>query len=903
MTNNWTDIGNATMVLVMGANPSENHPACMAHINNARKGPHTWYDGAGVAHVSAKPKAKLVVVDPRKTRTALQADMYVRIRPGTDIAFINAMCRYVIATMEALDPTDNVREAFELYHTTTKSANFMNDASALTGMTVPKYSDATFQVSTSGPTDGTDYVRATTSGISNFPQKVALTAADSVYTKFKSHVDHYTLDVAAAICGCTAAQIQAVADLMIANSRCSSINGAGAWTNDPASADYRSTTMLYAMGLTQHTYASQNVKSFATIQTLLGNMGRAGGGVNALRGIHNVQGSTDMGLLYHLIPGYSGNPTQTRTTNPEAFGDYIDKLWGSRIRGNGYANAYKQGAGHGANLPGLQQAGFFNMTRMWFADATAAPWEASGATSKGANSIRIDHLYDLWPKTNGDNHIQMFRKMAAGTITAAMVWGQNPAITEPNQGSVRAGLKNLDMLVCVDMFENETASCDRKTGGITYLIPACSHVEEAGSATNSGRVLQWRYEARKPAGDSKADLELLLRFAYALDGADAFSHIKTVWARPEVGIADATVYPRLYGDQYGWTPPVDGSYPAFDSELVASKMYQQMTNGSYAGGTLWIYTGGGDGVSLNKAKLRSGADNGNRLFSTWGYSWLINRRVLYNQGDVPGDVADDFQTPDKVARLFVPINSTLIDYGHANYRFVHGLADKPDVAIGSTTSVHKFPGRFPCHTEPYETAYDGTNAGKPDFVATYGRNTSSNMVGDVPGGTAKNLIYTTTKVAGLGRAGDPPSSQFPLTLTTIRCVEHFQGGPITRNNWHNVEAEPEPWIELSSYDARLYGIRDGDMVKVVTARTEDYAGDTIEASFPRALYGSGFRARVGVGLADNQRVGQGVVAIPWHWGERGLSTGSRANDLCLDAMDANTTIPEYKACLCRIEKI
>jgi formate dehydrogenase major subunit len=134
-------------------------------------------------------------------------------------------------------------------------------------------------------------------------------------------------------------------------------------------------------------------------------------------------------------------------------------------------------------------------------------------------------------------------------------------------------------------------------------------------------------------------------------------------------------------------------------------------------------------------------------------------------------------------------------------------------------------------------------------------------------------------------------------LTTIRCVEHFQGGPITRNNPFNYSLEPWPWVELNPDDARAAGIRDGDHVRIVTARTEALPNHQLEP------YGDGWIARVGAGLQSNQRVGSGVVAIPWHWGEKGLATGSRANDLCIDAMDANTTIPEYKACLCRIEKM
>jgi formate dehydrogenase major subunit len=139
-------------------------------------------------------------------------------------------------------------------------------------------------------------------------------------------------------------------------------------------------------------------------------------------------------------------------------------------------------------------------------------------------------------------------------------------------------------------------------------------------------------------------------------------------------------------------------------------------------------------------------------------------------------------------------------------------------------------------------------------------------------------------------------------MTTIRCVEHFQGGPITRNNTWNVEAEPVPWVEINSVDARKYGIVDGDWVNVITARSNSTTDQ--EAHTPGYTgWAKGFKARVGSGLQSSQRVGPGVVAIPWHWGDKGLSKGSRANDLTMDSWDANTIIPEYKACLCKIVKL
>ena len=163
-----------------------------------------------------------------------------------------------------------------------------------------------------------------------------------------------------------------------------------------------------------------------------------------------------------------------------------------------------------------------------------------------------------------------------------------------------------------------------------------------------------------------------------------------------------------------------------------------------------------------------------------------------------------------------------------------------------------------------------------------------------------------TYVPGTGK-WDTDAKDYPLVLTTIRCVEHFQGGPITRNNSWNVEAEPVPWIEINSLDAMsaVPPIQDGDWVNVTTARSNsgtDQEGRTRVAG-DGLPWAQGFKARVGVGLQSNQRVAPGVVAIPWHWGDRGLSTGSRANDLCIDAFDANTTIPEYKACLCKIAKM
>ncbi len=956
MTNHWADMANSTCVIVWGANPAENHPASIAHIGRARF-PKDFFPGDARAD---KTPARLIVIDPRKTRTAAlcnedAGDRYIRIRPGTDIALAMGLIRYMVDKIESLPGADPVRVKFFDYLNQNQAGTFYKDDAATATSAVAatqgsgyvngnsKYTDARFLVKT----DGTDYERArikldgtiTTdpadaTTVSNFPVKATAVDADpqTVYNRLKAHVAPYTLAVTADIVGCTTQEIEFIGDAIIDNSRCSS----GAST-DARDVDYRATTLLYAMGLTQHTCGGQNVKSFAVIQTLMGNMGRAGGGINALRGIHNVQGSTDMGLLFGNIPAYSGNPTVQINADANAFGKYMDGLWGNPVSGTGgrasmdlsYDDAYN------TTPMGLQQRGFYNMTLKWFGDYASINGMALGAAKRAA----VDACYSLWPKGNGDNHIVMFRKMAAGTTKALVAWGQNPAVTEPHQGAVRQGLYELDTLVCTDMFLTETSAVSRKPGSVTLLFPSCSHVEKAGSATNSGRTLQWRYEAVAPRGNSKDDTELMLRFAKALDDEGAFQHIKDVWDANSITY-DTSVYKQLYGNPYGGFLTTHAnytdvsmagvematmrelvsdtnSYPTttvYGSEAVSEYVYREMATGVGGGGSIWIYTNafvtdytsnrhaasalpGATGQpnwgTYNRSKSRDRADgNFQMAFPGWGYAWLVNRRVLYNNGEIPGDVTDFFMGPDSVGRLYVSTNTAQVLNYSRWYRKVQGLADRPTpVVAGDTSSPHysagsvTYAGRFPAHVEPYETP-------RQDLLAVWGRNTSTtaNIIGTQANW---NLVPDSTPVAGR----DIAASNFPLVLTTIRCVEHFQGGPITRNNHWNAELEPEPWIELNSVDARTFGIRDGDMVKIVTARTEGLAGDML----PK--YGEGFRARVGVGLQGNQRVGAGVVAIPWHWGDVGLSTGSRANDLCIDAGDANTTIPESKACLCRIEKL
>ncbi len=923
MTNHWIDVKNAKTIMVLGANPYENHPVVAQYIKDAK------------AH-----GAKLIVADPRRTRTAMDADLFMRMRPGTNGALVMGLINYIIQ--------NNLYDV--VYQTALTNRTFTDATGAGVVRSVPKWTDALFRLNAGR----TDYLRDGNGYpvVSTMPLNDLTSDSDTVFQVLKARAAAYTSAVVADICdipgGATA--FEAFAALVGASHGAATATASETGANTGAGANFPG-TILYAMGATQSTHAAQDLRGYSMLQMLLGNMGRAGGGVNALRGIHNVQGSTDMGLLYGDVPGYSSVPPASGSGSN--YGDYMDKLYGGvRIVSPTNPNGYWNYTGTDATLQAaagwnLQQHGFRNMIWHWFrqgADPIAADdVSLAPGTINNAN-------FDLMPKGSGLNHLDMFKK-ANTSITSAsatdrvkcmVVFGQNPAVTEPNLPMVKRGLRDLDTLVVIDTFESETAGADRKAAndvgseaaGVTYLLPSSSFVEEEGSITNSGRWIQWRYKAANPQGNSKSDTEILLTLADKLVTAGAFSHIP------------GGTYTNLYGSQYGWTPGTDfnaGTTAATVAETIFTQMAHKNINAAPWGG-LWIYRGGyggwnhsflaghgdttltaataigataisvaanngtavgdtlwiGTGTTqeqctvqsinglnftlvkpltkahdsgitvahvLNRAKSRglldvgdqgTGTISGKSVYSNWGWAWLKNRRVFYNNGGVAQDVSDNFVAPDYVGRYYVHAVTTTgmpvpVPYA-STYRAYSTLTD---VNSGDgTTCVAADPARMPKHWEPHET---------PNETAR----TKYGNTGNAP---------TTTRGA---------VSTYPLVLTTIRVTEHFQGGPTTRNIPWLCELVPEPFIELNSADAYAAGIRNGDNVYVDTVR----------------MSGVGpFKAVVGTGTGASQKVKKGVVAIPWHWGNKGISTGASANEVTIDALEMNTKMPEYKACLCRIHK-
>lgn len=914
MTNQWTDIQHATLLLIF-SNPAENHPGSSVWVTRALN----------------KPGTKAYVIDPRRTRMAAivenKGGKHIRIRPGTDIAFINGIMRYVISKIEdgTIPAANYLTYWFDPYALGGLFKFDPGDGTTTTwplvaGMKWPAFTDAgmllnaartdykRYGVDTSSPDPDDANYAFWNANPTEFAKAVAtklpiwsgdITHPDSVFQYLKSRVAPYDPATVVDICGrvyagqtpfFTESDFQQLCDDVVAN----------AWAKDAAdwgSSNYRAATILYAMGTTQHTHGSQNIRTYAMLQLLCGNMGKAGGGVNALRGIGNVQGSTDMGLLWNLIPGYSGVPGSSYTS-------YVDALFGNS-------------AG-----TGLQQNGFKNMTYAFFkGDPTTQKTDTD--VNGGTGIDDPVNVYGYWPGTGstkvggtthkGYDHRTMFVQMNPSNpgyssskprIKALVCLGMNPVQSESNSAIIRNGLKGLELLVVSDMFLSETAQAEVGASTEVYYLPAAGFAEKCGSYTNSSRVIQWKWQVAPPKGNSKTDFEMLVLLAYELIQNSALNVNETT--NPFGGTTKADVWNALFASQYGlpadpWTGWSNFDYQKDIARNSASGyvelVYKQFAKGLGSGGTLWIYASvnpGWDGSASvpvsdlvgvpgavnptnNRAQSRNTTPNtvsgGPYIYPKWGYCWLVNRRIFYNLNGVytnkgtpnkgvPGDVADLIVAPDKVGRLFVHQNSdsppSPVPYS-LTYRAYTKLAENY--------------GRTPIHEEPKESP-------RPDLAATY----PSLGINSV-------LPY-----------GSP--TQYPLVLTTIRYVEHYQGGLMSRNVPYLTELVPEPILEINEADAAKYGLVNGGQAYIKTARSAWAAANGVSDPYLTADGWVGpFRVRVFPGTKEQQRVAPGVVAVPFHWGSNGLNQGPSANLLTNDAQDPNTNMPESKSCLCAVKGV
>lgn len=809
MTNHWIDVRNSDCVLIMGANPAENHPVAFRWI------------------LEAKARgATIVCVDPRFTRSASAADLYAPIRSGTDIAFLGGLIRHVLATGRADE--DFLRRATNASFLVRDEFSFDEEAGLFSGWDAAKgrYDRASWQYV---PGQGGDPARDPT-----------FADPRCVLRRLEKHYARYDLDRVSAVTGTPRKDLERVYDVFAATGAKRQVG-----------------TVLYAMGFTQHSTGTQTIRAIAILQSLLGNIGRAGGGVNALRGESNVQGSTDHGLLYDTWPGYLRAPRASQPTLASWIAAGTPPRVGPRsVNGWGAFGAYG-----------------VSYLKAMFGDAAARENEFGYSWLP-----KVDDGQDL-------SWLSMFDAMHAGKIRGFFAWGQNPACSTANAKKAREALARLDWLVNVNLFPSETGwffedpGLGRKPSEIpteVFVLPAAASVEKEGSLTNSGRWMQWRYKASDPPGEALPDSEIMgrifreVRRLYAEEGGR--------FPEPILHLALDAFDARGAFDARAAARKVSGTFLA-DVEFPDGKRFARgdpvpgpahlKDDGTTLCGN-WLYCGSYGKENLAARRRREAKGIG--LHPEWAWAWPGNRRILYNRASV-----------DESGAAFDPDRPTI---AWQDGRWVGDAPDGawPPEAIDPAKAKDPFvmrpeglarlfapdmkDGPLPEHYEPVES---------PLSANPFHRQRANPLA-----------LVLSGEVDGLAVAG---GSEFPYVCTTYRVTEHWQTGVMSRHMPWLLELQPQVFVELDPDLAAAKGIAAGDRVRVVSRR-----GAIVAVALPTP--------RLSPLLVAGKRVHQ--VGLPWCFGwlqPAGGMGGDSANCLTPSVGDATTGIPETKAFLVDLVRV
>jgi formate dehydrogenase major subunit len=815
MTNGWTDIRNADVVLAMGGNPAENHPVGFRFVMDARR----------------NRNAKLVCVDPRFNRTAAVADCFVQIRVGTDIAFLGGLINHTL----------NRNRFHQDYVSTFTNASFLVNETYWFDPAQGVFSGWDGQTKTYTDTSSWSYELDARGMARSDP---TMQHPRSVFQVMRAFYARYTPEAVANICGCKAEDFLKAAEIITS-------------TGTPD----RAGTIMYALGWTHHSHSVQLIHAAAMLQLLLGNVGRPGGGVNALRGHANIQGGTDCGVAYHNLPGYIAIPKADQTS----LGAFLAAATPKPLR-EGETN-------------------FWSNTDRFFVSQLKAYY---GAHATKENSFgyslhpRLPHAstggYENW------SWAYMFDHMFAGRMEGFFTFGMNPVSNGPHSRKVVAALSRLKWLVVAENFEQETAAfwrddilalAGKKPEDVqteVFLLPAANFAEKDGSFVNSARWIQWKWKAVDPPGEAKPDQEIIgriflkVRELYAREGGrfpEPVTQLNWWYSNPSAPSLD-----EVAKEINGWAIADVKDPRTGTTTLRAGQQLSRFLDARADGSTLsgnWLYIGMYTDAG-NLTQRRMSADpSGLGRHPEWAFSWPANRRIMYNRcsadaegrpwdpsrpaitwngerwvGDVPDITPDSppaaglgafMMLPEGVARLFVP------------GQFVDG-----------PWSEHYEPMESPV-ANPLHAAQSSNPAVKP-FKTEF----------DV-----------------LGSA-----DEYPIVCTTYRLTEHFHFW--TKNNPYAVQLQREFFVEIPEELARDKGIANGDLVRVSSAR------GSLEG---KALVTKRIKPMQVAGKTTYQ------IGFPIHWGflGRGSQRGSLANLVTPTIVDPNSFAPEYKGFLVKLEKV
>jgi formate dehydrogenase major subunit len=835
MTNGWIDIKNTDMMLIMGGNPAENHPCGFKWAMEAKR----------------NRNAKLISVDPRFTRTSATADLFCQIRAGTDIAFLGGLIRYAIENNRiARDYLINytnaafvVKEGFKL-----PDDGLYSGFNAAAG----KYDTSTWNYEQGGDVSGKAVTaQSAASAPAGLPPNVAydltLQHPRCVFQLLKQQYSRYTPEVVERITGIPQAQYLKAVDMF------TSVRKDGDMK--------RAATIIYAVGWTQHTFGTQIIRTAAMIQLLLGNVGRAGGGVNALRGHSNIQGATDMAGLFDSLPGYLKVPTPADAD----LATYLKRIT---------PTASKPAAWDSFN--------YYSNTPKFFVSLMKAMY---GPAATKENGFAFDYL----PKVDRDySWTHIWEDMYNGKVKGMMAFGMNGVMIGPDTNKNINALKKADWLVVGEIYPDETSEFWRAPGitaeeqktiqTTVYRLPCAGFAEKDGSMTNSARWVTWKYAAVPPPGDARLDQDIV---------AQIFLKVRELYKKEGGKFPDP-----ILNATWNYTIPTSPSLAEVAKEIngkavtdisdektnLSLKAGQQLPgfavlrdDGSTSCGN-WIYSGSWTEAGAQIQRRGTEDPSGLGVYPNWAWSWPANRRVLYNRAscdadgkpwdpqrkqvwwneaaqkwagnDVPDFKPDSppkdhmgpfIMNPEGVGRLFAPIGV---------------LADGP----------------FPEHYEPIESP-------------------------------TKNLLHPAQSNNPLvkkfktpyDKFGDP--AEYSIVCTTYRLTEQYHYW--TKNNPMNVQLIPEPFVEIPVELAQEKGIQGTDKVKVISAR-----GTYIAKAF--------VTRRLKPLMIDGKKVYP--IGLPIHQGFRGIiedegkDARTPANLLTPAVTDPNAHTPESKGFLVKLEK-
>lgn len=833
----------------IGSNSAENHPVSSRWLHKA-------HDNG----------AKWIVVDPRYTRTAEQADIYCPIRSGTDIAFFGGLYNYVVNNLIepglqeylATGKQDNYNFEYLLNYTNASyllDPNFTFDPE--TGLfsgwdpEKKKYTNTSwhYQVESTSTWDtsanGT-YSWAVAPGVPKFtpptvehPKKdMTLQDPMCVYQQFKKHYSRYDMDTVCSICGMDKETLELVYS-----------------TYASSAAPGKAGSILYALGQTQHTYGAQNTRAMSVCQLLLGNIGIPGGGLNALRGEPNVQGATDMGMLVNELPGYLKWPNDSARSSL--------RKW---LEGETYSDGYY------TNKPKF----LVSFLKEWFGDAA---------------TVENDYGYDWLPKVPSSPDFTImstFELMDQNIIKGYFNWGMNPCHSAPNASFVRRSMAKLDWLVVADQVITESASFwkapDMKPEEINtevYFLPCALIYEKPGTIANSGRWLQWRYQAVEPWEEAKPDYEMvdliwkeICRLYQEEGGANPDPILKTKWDY----YVDGKIDPRpvawaLNGYNVAGTD-CNTTTDNPKTDLLAG--YSALKADGSTACAMWIYGGfwSNNDAPLDPAEQpigrrdNSDAAGGFGLNTTWAYAWPNNRRILYNRAS--SDLNGKPWNADKPLCEWNGTKWVLNDA--ADFTAVNGDTPVPPnnkaffmlwEQNARLESYGMEDGPLPEHFEPFETPVD-----------------SNLLNGSLNNPCMKFAENESTKHGSV--------EEYPIVATTYSVTEQWQTGGQSRSCPALVEAMPTQFIEISEELAGEKGISSGDKVRVWNNRASVEVDAVVTKRVkPLTVHGKT----------------QHLIGLTHHFGWSDLfGTGDVVNDLTPNVGDPNSQTPEYKAFLVNIEK-